>query len=63
MDDRIIQLEERLAYQARLLDQLDSVVLELGRRLLELEDRVRELEQAGPESADLGPHDVPPPHY
>lgn len=63
MDDRLIQLEERLAYQARLLDQLDTVVLDFTRRLLDLEDRVRELEQAGSAPADLGPHDVAPPHY
>lgn len=61
---RLIALEERVAYQARLLAQLDDVVLGFARRVEELEAIVRELRQAPQRGVDdLDPHDSPPPHY
>lgn len=64
MDDRIIALEERLAYQAKLLRELDEVVLEFTRRVVELDGRIRELEAEREQGREpLEPHDTPPPHY
>lgn len=63
MEDRLIALEERLAYQAKLLRELDEVVLEFTRRVVELDSRVRELEAQRDGGEAIEPHDTPPPHY
>lgn len=63
VDARIIALEERLAYQAKLLRELDEVVLGFTERVIALERRVRELEDTTVSADSLEPHDTPPPHY
>ncbi len=63
-DDRVIDLEVKLAYQERLIRDLDALVRTFGDRL----DRaMRELDQlkktvASPE-APIGPQSEHPPHY
>jgi SlyX protein len=65
--ERLVELEERLTYQQRLIDELNGVVLEQGRRLDHFSrelaayraavDRLAQM----PGGEDL-PHDKPP-HY
>lgn len=63
MEERLIELEERLAYQSKLLADLDEVVLVFTQRIEKLESVVRELEQSPRGTEELEPHDTPPPHY
>ena len=59
-DDRVVDLEIRLAYQDRKLEELDQLVRSLVTRLEESERDLRELKQA------LTPQDHAnerPPHY
>ncbi len=64
MDDRIVELEVRLAFQDKLIAELDDVVrvfsqrVELLHRELEL---VKETMKAG--VPEVGPPDEKPPHY
>lgn len=64
MEDRIIELETRVAYQAKLLEDLDGVILSFGKLLDAMEKRVRRLEDQQQEPLDpMEPHNTPPPHY
>jgi uncharacterized coiled-coil protein SlyX len=60
--DRMIDLEVKLAYQDRLIRELDAVVRELGLRLDATERELKELKQ-GVAPPAVGPADEPPPHY
>jgi SlyX protein len=62
LEQRVTDLEERLAWQDRTIGTLDDVVRafserveQLQRELIQLRDTLR-----GPET---GPHDEKPPHY
>lgn len=64
MEDRIVELEVRVAYQDKIIADLDEVlraftsqVQALQRELVELKER---LEEHQPE---VGPADDAPPHY
>ena len=66
-DDRIADLETRLAYQENTIEELSSVVAEQARVLDLLREQLRRLagrmetvEDALPGEA---PDDAPPPHY
>lgn len=61
MEDRIVELEVRVAYQDKLLADLDEVVRSFVARVEALERRVRELEQTP--APRVGPADETPPHY
>ena len=63
-DDRIVELEIKLAYQEQLIRELDTLVRTFGDRL---DDTVRELKQLkegvrSPEGP-AGPASEKPPHY
>ena len=64
MEERILELESRVAFQDETIRNLDEVVRLFSNRVERLERRVSELAdglRAGRE--ELGPHDEPPPHY
>lgn len=67
-EDRIYELESRLAHQDQLLDKLDQVVTDQQQRIMDLEKLVQLLTgryRDIVETVDrLSPHqDAPPPHY
>lgn len=64
MEDRIIELEVRVAYQDKIIADLDDVlraftsqVEALRRELVELKERIEG------DQPDIGPADDAPPHY
>ena len=61
VENRIVDLEIRLAYQDKLIAQLDEVVREFANRVDALERRVSEHEMSA--DPDIGPGDDRPPHY
>jgi SlyX protein len=61
---RFLKLEEKIAYQEKLIAELNEVVVSLHRRTDELDGRVQALERVL--RAELGARDMPnekPPHY
>lgn len=62
MEQRVITLEERFAFQDKHLEELDRIVQEFGARVEVLERKLKLLEQSGG-GQDIGPADEPPPHY
>jgi len=67
MDPHRRELEERLAFLQRHVEQQDRVVLELSREVAKLVDRLARLEAktaAAADGADAGPPaDERPPHW
>lgn len=61
MEERIVELEVRLAYQDKLIADLDEVLRSFVARLEMLEREVRELKQTA--VTQVGPPDETPPHY
>lgn len=64
LDERVEDLEVRLAFQDRLIRELDALVRTFGDRLDDVQRELKELKQAvrSPEQP-LGPANEPPPHY
>ena len=64
MDERIVELEIRVAYQDKIIAELDAVVREFSDRTLKLERELAELRATVQAAApDVPPHDDEPPHY
>jgi uncharacterized coiled-coil protein SlyX len=64
MEERIVELEIRLAYQDRLIADLDQVVRAFTERVAQLERDLRELKETAVQGEpNLGPADDKPPHY
>lgn len=65
MDERIIELETRVAYQDKLLADLDEVVQVFAKRVETVEKKLRLLEekQKNAYQGEIEPHHSPPPHY
>ncbi len=61
--ERWLDLDVKLAYQERLIHQLDTLVREFGARLDKAERELAELKQAMPPPLPLGAANEPPPHY
>lgn len=66
-EDRLIDIETKLAHQEQLVNELNEVLTEQQSRIMQLEqlsksliDRVRAIGEAG---NDEGPTDERPPHY
>jgi SlyX protein len=66
-EDRLIDIESKLAHQEQLLTELNEVITEQQGRIMQLEqlstsliERVRAIGDATP---DEGPVDERPPHY
>ncbi|MCC6647634.1 MAG: SlyX family protein [Polyangiaceae bacterium] len=60
---RLTELEIRYTHQARLLDELDGVVVEQRRVIERLVSEVARLRARLDAEADDGAPDEPPPHY
>jgi uncharacterized coiled-coil protein SlyX len=61
---RLLKLEEKVAYQDKLIAELNEVVVTLSRGTGELRERVELLERTI--RSELGPREMPnerPPHY
>jgi uncharacterized coiled-coil protein SlyX len=61
---RLLKLEEKIAYQDKLIAELNEVVVSLHRRTDELDGRVQALERVA--RNELAARDMPnekPPHY
>ncbi len=63
--DQILDLEIKLAYQERLIRELDAHVRELGDRLVTTEREVEQLRQAIRTGGEVpvGAQNEKPPHY
>jgi uncharacterized coiled-coil protein SlyX len=64
LDARLLKLEEKVAYQDKLIAELNDVVVSLHRRADELQARLEAVERTL--RHDLGARDMPneqPPHY
>jgi uncharacterized coiled-coil protein SlyX len=61
--ERWLDLDVKLAYQERLIHELDKLVREFGARLDHAERELAQLKQAMPSPLPLGPVNEPPPHY
>ena len=62
-DDRWLDLDVKLAFQERLIHQLDALVREFGDRLDKAERELKELKAAAPAPVPLGAANEAPPHY
>jgi SlyX protein len=64
VEDRIVELEVRVAYQDRVIADLDEVLRAFTTRVGELERELAELKRAAEDGApSIGPADDKPPHY
>jgi SlyX protein len=63
-DDRLMDLEIKLAYQDRLIRELDALVRTFGAKLDDTQRELKELKQSlkSPENP-TGPANERPPHY
>lgn len=62
MDDRLIDIEMKLANQENLLEQLSWVLYEQQKKIDQLERLLNE--QSRPNNTvEIGQHNVKPPHY
>jgi uncharacterized coiled-coil protein SlyX len=61
--ERWLDLDVKLAYQERLIQELDALVREFGARLDKAERELAEIKQAMPPPLPLGAINEPPPHY
>jgi SlyX protein len=62
-DDRFMDLEIKLAYQERLIKDLDALVRAFGARLDESDRKLEELKSSLGPAVPMGPANEPPPHY
>ena len=62
-DERWLDLDVKLAYQERLISQLDALVRDFGDRLAKAERELQSLKQAVPPPVPLGAANEKPPHY
>jgi SlyX protein len=63
VNDRFVSIETKIAYQEKLIAELNDVLLERGQELDKLQLRLNSLERLARESAPENPGHEPPPHY
>ena len=63
IDEQLMRLQTRIAYQDHLLATLDEVVREFAARVQTLEREMRLLRSSMGRADDTGPANDPPPHY
>ena len=67
MEDRVTELESRVAFQEQLIDQLNEVISKQDKALINLTRVVEILNQkvnlGEHGQSALESHDAPPPHY
>ena len=66
-DDRLIEIESKLAHQEQLLTELNEVITEQQARIMQLEELstslIERVRSIGESTSDDGPKDERPPHY
>lgn len=62
-EERFVNLETKIAYQEKLISDLNEVLLQRGSELDKLLRRVDSLEKLVREGPPEAPDDEPPPHY
>ena len=62
-DERWLDIDVKLAYQERLIRELDALVRDFGTRLDKAERLLEQIRQALPPPVPLGAANEPPPHY
>jgi uncharacterized coiled-coil protein SlyX len=62
-DERWLDIDVKLAYQERLIRELDALVRDFGARLDKAERLLEQIRQALPAPVPLGAANEPPPHY
>jgi SlyX protein len=62
-DERFMDVDVKLAFQERLIHELDTLVRGFGERLDKAERELRELKQSIAPPVPIGPANEPPPHY
>jgi uncharacterized coiled-coil protein SlyX len=62
-DERWLDMDVKLAYQERLIRELDALVRDFGTRLDKAERLLDQIRQALPSPVPLGAANEPPPHY
>lgn len=62
-EKRFLTLETKVAYQEKMLADLNDVLLQRGSELDQLEKRVRQLERQLVEGPPDNPEQEVPPHY
>ena len=62
-NEALIDLEVRVAFQARTVNELDVLVRSLFTRIEALEKEVAILRAGGDVGPPIGPANEPPPHY
>ncbi len=60
-DQRMIEIETKIAFQDKLLDELNGVVYQQQLKVDELEKKVSDLQKKI--SDDINGAHIPPPHY
>ncbi len=64
MEERIVELEVRVAYQDRIIAELDEVLRSFTSQVQELQRELGELrELIKSDQPEIGPADDAPPHY
>ena len=65
LSEQLVDLEVKLAYQERLIRDLDALVREFGSRLDKTTRELEQLKQSVRNGGEvpLGPANEPPPHY
>lgn len=63
MSDPIVELQVRVAYQDKLIADLEEVVRGFAQRVETLEREMAELRERVADAPEAGPHNQPPPHY
>jgi len=63
IEERVTELEVRLAYQDKAIAALDDVVRDFAARVERLERAARDSRERGAAEASIDPPDEPPPHY
>ena len=65
-EDRLVEMETRLAYQDHLVEELNKLVYEQDKRIQKLEETCKQLSKQFTDlsgALPAGESDDPPPHY
>jgi len=62
-EDRILELEVRIAFQEKAIAALSDVVREFAERVAGIERELAELRKVAIDREPIGPADERPPHY
>lgn len=61
-EERLVRLEATVAFQDRLISDLNEIVTQFARRVERLETELKRFQDRAQEP-EIGPHHDPPPHY